>query len=112
MSEEPNPQSFANRWPDAAGPGARGSDRDFCDCAEPISSRRQRPTRFHPERQDTNAPGWIRLLELIDEAAIDGREVFKPLAELTAEQPQGYVQLPHTGGPSIGQPSAGRMPRQ
>ncbi|RAY17274.1 leucine-rich repeat domain-containing protein [Actinomadura craniellae] len=63
---------------------------------EHISTKPQRPTRFHPERQDTTAPGWVRLLELVEEAATDGREVFKPLVELTAEQRRQVVTLPPT----------------
>lgn len=54
------------------------------------------PTGFHPERQDTTAPGWVRLLGLVEEAAADGREVFKPLAELTAEERRQVITLPPT----------------
>ncbi|MFG2919665.1 leucine-rich repeat domain-containing protein [Kitasatospora sp. NPDC048298] len=96
MSEESNPQVFSNRWAEAAGPGGLGSPLDLCRCIQHISTRPQRPTRFHRERQDTTAPGWIRLLELVEEAAADGREVFKPLAELTAEQRRQVVTLPPT----------------
>jgi hypothetical protein len=49
---------------------------------------------FHPERQDTAAPGWQRFLALIEEAAADGREVFKPLVELTAEERRQIITLP------------------
>ncbi|WP_406007674.1 leucine-rich repeat domain-containing protein [Streptomyces sp. NBC_00637] len=55
-------------------------------------------SHFHTERQDTSAPGWRRLLELIEEAVADGREVFKPLVELTAEERRQVVTLP----PAIG----------
>ncbi|GCE01841.1 leucine-rich repeat domain-containing protein [Embleya hyalina] len=95
MSEDSKPQVFPNRWADATGPGDRGPARERCGCIE-YASRTQSPTRFHPERQDTTAPGWIRLLELIEEAAADGREVFKPLVELTAEQRRQVVTLPAT----------------
>ncbi|NRQ33578.1 leucine-rich repeat domain-containing protein [Nonomuraea sp. NN258] len=63
---------------------------------EQTGARPQRATRFHREHQDTTAPGWVRLLELIEEAADDGREVFKPLVELTAEQRRQVVTLPPT----------------
>ncbi|MFE4361176.1 leucine-rich repeat domain-containing protein [Kitasatospora sp. NPDC056800] len=96
MSEEPKPQVFSNRWADAGGPGGHGSPRDRCTCIEHVRTRPQGPTRFHRERQDTTAPGWIRLLELVEEAAADGREVFKPLVELTAEQRRQVVTLPPT----------------
>ncbi|MFD7596533.1 leucine-rich repeat domain-containing protein [Kitasatospora sp. NPDC059812] len=59
---------------------------------------------FHPERQDTEAPGWLRLLALIEEAAADGREVFKPLVELTAEERRQVITLP----PSIAKLTAVR----
>ncbi|MFE2275274.1 leucine-rich repeat domain-containing protein [Streptomyces lavendulae] len=94
MSDDSKPQVFPNRWADAAGPGGRAPSRDLCGCIEQTGAGRQRPTRFHPERQDIRAPGWIRLLELVEEAAADGREVFKPLAELTAEQRRQVVTLP------------------
>ncbi|MFB4284189.1 MULTISPECIES: hypothetical protein [unclassified Nonomuraea] len=96
MSEELSPQVFSNRWAEAVGPGGQGSPRDLCGCIEQTSTKPQRTTRFHRERQDTTASGWIRLLELIEEAAADGREVFKPLVELTAEQRRQVVTLPPT----------------
>ncbi|MFI1585503.1 leucine-rich repeat domain-containing protein [Embleya sp. NPDC020630] len=96
MSEESVPQVFSNRWGDAAGSGGHGSFRDLCRCIEPVHTRPQAPTRFHPERQDTATSGWIRLLELVEEAAADRREEFKPLVELTAEQRRQVVTLPAT----------------
>jgi hypothetical protein len=49
---------------------------------------------FHAERQDTSTAGWRHLLELIDEAAEDGREEFRPLVELSAEERRQVVTLP------------------
>ncbi|MFJ3308856.1 leucine-rich repeat domain-containing protein [Streptomyces sp. NPDC086549] len=49
---------------------------------------------FHPERQDTSAPGWRHLLALIEEAAADEREEFKPLVELSAEERRQIITLP------------------
>ncbi|MER6256150.1 leucine-rich repeat domain-containing protein [Streptomyces sp. NPDC001584] len=95
MSEELKAQVFSNRWADAVGPSGRGSPRDLCRCIE-HGTGTQPPTGFHPERQDTTAPGWIRLLELVEEAAADGREVFEPLVELTAEQRRQVITLPPT----------------
>jgi hypothetical protein len=92
MSEESVPQVFTNHWADAVGPG--GPSLDLCTCIAYTSTRPQCATRFHPERQDTAAPGWIRLLELVEQAAADRREVFKPLAELTPEQRRQIVTLP------------------
>ncbi len=98
MNQEDEPRVFGNRWAGAAGAtGGDGPITDHCSCIEYAPRKRaQGPTRFHPEHQDTSAPGWIRLLELIDQAADDGREVFKPLVELTAEQRRQIVTLPPT----------------
>ncbi|MFF8884046.1 leucine-rich repeat domain-containing protein [Streptomyces flaveolus] len=49
---------------------------------------------FHTERQDTSAPGWQHLLELVDEAAADGREEFRPLTELSPEERRQVITLP------------------
>jgi hypothetical protein len=54
------------------------------------------PVRLHRERQDTSSAGWLRMLELIDEAAADGREVFRPLVELTPAERADLVTLPPT----------------
>src|SRR5262245_11466772 len=50
--------------------------------------------RFHGEPQDTSSPGGQRLLELSDEAAGDGRDVFRPLVELTPAERADLVTLP------------------
>jgi len=52
--------------------------------------------RFHRDGQDTSAPGWRHLLALIDEAAADGREVFRPLVEMSLEERRQVVTLPAT----------------
>lgn len=94
MSQERVPQVFGNRWADSIGPENQGPYLERCDCIAYVSTRKQQPTSFHRDMQDTSAPGWLRLLELIEEAAADGREVFTPLAELTAEQRRQVVTLP------------------
>ncbi|MBC9717714.1 leucine-rich repeat domain-containing protein [Streptomyces sp. TRM66268-LWL] len=53
---------------------------------------------FHAEIQDTTAPGWLRLLEMIDEAAADRREEFRPLRELSPEHRRQIVTLPASIG--------------
>src|SRR5262245_28811 len=52
--------------------------------------------RFHGERQDTSSMGWRRLLELIEQAAADGRAIFRPLVELTPAERADLVTLPPT----------------
>ena len=72
--------------------------RDQCRCLGQRLERPPRGVRFHKDRQDTEAAGWRRLLELIEEAAEDQREVFKPLVELSAEQRRQVITLPPTVG--------------
>ncbi|MER6366095.1 leucine-rich repeat domain-containing protein [Kitasatospora sp. NPDC001527] len=94
MSEQP--QVFSNRWAGAGGAEGGEAPRERCDCLPRGAAARGRATGFHPERQDTAAPGWLRLLELVQEAAADGREVFSPLVELTARERRQVVTLPPT----------------
>lgn len=89
------PQVFGNRWADAVGPG-EGTGRERCRCFNQYGDEQPRQVRFHAERQDTTAPGWRRLLTLVDEAAADGREVFKPLAEMSPGERRSIVTLPPT----------------
>src|SRR5687767_9610596 len=88
MTEPDEPDVLYNRFaPDAAG-ASPIRQREAC------LGRRGRHARFHGERQDTSLPGWRRLAELIDEAAADGREVFRPLADLTPAECQDLTTLP------------------
>jgi hypothetical protein len=96
MTDDPKPQVFSNRWADAVGPGGTVEPQERCSCIARGTRTPQRPTGFHRERQDTAAPGWLRLLELVEEAAADGRAVFKPLVELTAQQRREVITLPPT----------------
>jgi len=64
--------------------------------SEACFGRPGEPARFHSERQDTSLPGWRRLAELIDEAVADGREVFRPLVDLSPAERQDLVTLPPT----------------
>ncbi|WP_430785726.1 leucine-rich repeat domain-containing protein [Actinoplanes sp. G11-F43] len=93
MSTE-EPRIFTDQFAGAAGPGPRQTAQQGCRCTG--FSKRSRPvgTSFHGERQDTTAPGWLRLLELIDEAAADGREEFAPLAVMPAELRRDVITLP------------------
>ncbi|RAY10816.1 leucine-rich repeat domain-containing protein [Actinomadura craniellae] len=65
-------------------------------CLDPRRERQQARLRLHDEHQDTSAPGWLRLLELVEEAAADGREVFRPLTELSPDERRQIVTLPPT----------------
>jgi hypothetical protein len=92
--DELQPRVLPNLWANALGPGRGG--RDQCGCLSRRRDRQPRKTRFHTDRQDASARGWLRLLDLIEEAAADGREEFKPLAEMDAEERRDIVTLPPT----------------
>lgn len=94
MGEGDQPRLFGNRWADAVGPGGDEPARDRCHCLDRRKEHDRTKAGFHPDRQNTSAPGWLRLLELIDEAASDGREVFKPLVELSPGERRQIVTLP------------------
>lgn len=104
MDEQtPRPRVFGNRFADAVGPGGISTRIDKCSCFDQFHVQEPgKGVRFHAERQDTSAPGWLHMLALIDEAAADGREVFKPLAEMSAEERRQVITLP----PSIGKLTA------
>ncbi|BEL06947.1 hypothetical protein Q0Z83_051380 [Actinoplanes sichuanensis] len=96
-SDEVPPRVFVNQFADAVGPGPQQLARDHCRC---VGSSRARPVAvaFHGERQDTSSAGWLRMLELIDEAVADEREVFRPLVEMTAAQRRDLITLPREIG--------------
>jgi hypothetical protein len=87
---------FHNRFADAVGPGATSPDRDVCRCVGHSRTTRPATVDFHGERQETTAEGWQHLLVLIDEAAADGRTVFKPFVELSGPERRQVVTLPAT----------------
>lgn len=99
MTDEQLPaRVFPNRFPEAMD-FRPGVPQDRCHCFNQVRvSAPAAATSFHPEIQDTNAPGWLRLLELIEEAATDGREEFRPLPELSPEQRRQIVTLPASIG--------------
>ena len=76
----------------------RGDPR--CDCMAAVYSRRGTPRwpppRFHREPQDTRSAGWQHLLDLIDQAAADGRLEFAPLEQMTGAERAQVVTLPPT----------------
>ena len=65
MNQESAPRTPSDRSGDSTGPANEGPYAQNCKCIAYSSTRTQRQTRFHGELQDTSAPGWIRLLELI-----------------------------------------------
>ncbi|KOV82375.1 leucine-rich repeat domain-containing protein [Nocardia sp. NRRL S-836] len=65
-----------------------GDVEDPCRCVE--------DARFHHDRQNPALSGWLHLLELVEEAAADGRAVFRPLHELSPAERREIVTLPPT----------------
>ncbi|MFF3453205.1 leucine-rich repeat domain-containing protein [Streptomyces sp. NPDC002730] len=98
MVDQEEPARFVNRWGDTSdpAPGSRGSYRDTCMCFDQRKPHPRARVGFHPERQDTSALSWQRLLALIEEAAADGREEFRPLAELSPDERRQIITLPVT----------------
>lgn len=76
-----------------------------------LEDRIREPESDSTPRQDTSAPGWQHLLELVDEAAADGREEFR--AEQHARAHRAADQLPassdlvpsHRSGESLLRPA-------
>lgn len=96
--EQPSARVFPNRFPEAMD-SRPGVPQDRCHCFNQIrASAPDAATSFHPDIQDTTAPGWLRLLDLIEEAAADGREEFRPPPELSPEQRRQIVTLPASIG--------------
>jgi hypothetical protein len=51
---------------------------------------------FHVETQDTECDAWKRLLDLIEQAAADGRSEFAPLREMSLSERRQILTLPPT----------------
>jgi len=66
-----------------------------CSC---FASDRQEQAEvyFHTERQDVTCDAWKRLLDLVEEAAADGREEFEPIRNLGWDKAPQIVTLPPT----------------
>ncbi|MFB7398433.1 leucine-rich repeat domain-containing protein [Streptomyces sp. NPDC056191] len=104
MTDEAVPGLNLNRWGDTSDPAPerRCPRQDACSCFDQSRPHPRARVGFHAERQDTSASGWRHLLELIDEAAADGREEFRPLTGLSPEERRQIITLP----PSIAQLTA------
>lgn len=71
-----------------------GGDRD----PKPYRRLREKvgDVQIHTERQDTNCEAWMTMLELVEEAAEDRREVFWPARELNPEDWVRIIELPRS----------------
>jgi hypothetical protein len=68
-----------------------------CDCFDHFEQTTSQP-RFHPEIQDIQCDGWKRLIDLVEAAALDQREVFDPGRDISWEAWRDVVTLPPTIG--------------
>jgi hypothetical protein len=92
-SPESNRRVFGNLW--ALECAASTGPRPSCRCFAPLYGPGEwSELELHTDEQDTSSPGWARLLELIDEAVDDHREVFSPVRDMTPEQWTQIVTLP------------------
>jgi uncharacterized protein (TIGR02996 family) len=71
------------------------SERRACGCFE-HRVRLWFPPVLHAEAQDTECSAWKRLLDLVEEAAADGREEFAPLDDLPEADRARIATLPAT----------------
>jgi uncharacterized protein (TIGR02996 family) len=70
-----------------------------CHCLDAgYKGRRWPELAFHTETQDTECDAWKRLVDLIEQAARDGRSEFAPLRELGPDHRDQIVTLPPTIG--------------
>jgi hypothetical protein len=67
-----------------------------CNCFKETDQQEWTELAFHSEQQDTTCDAWKHLLNLIEEAATDGREEFAPWHEMTREERSQIVTLPPT----------------
>ncbi|MFE7653919.1 leucine-rich repeat domain-containing protein [Streptomyces bottropensis] len=96
MVDEEKPKLYVNRWGDTSNPDPQGpgSYRDGCSCFDQYKAHPRARVGFHTELQDTSSAGWKHLLTLIEEAAADGREEFRPLVELSPQERRQIITLP------------------
>jgi hypothetical protein len=94
-SKQEQPRLYQNQWAREA--KVWSVKRQFCDCVDdPKPGEERRDLTLHLAEQDTQCRGWQRLLELIDEAAADGREEFSPARDMDPADWRQIVTLPPT----------------
>jgi uncharacterized protein (TIGR02996 family) len=68
-----------------------------CECFYiGYGQRKRRRPYLHAESQDTECDAWKRLLDVVEDAAADGREEFAPLRELSEPERSQILTLPPT----------------
>lgn len=89
----PKPVLYSNIW--AKHSEVCTPERPLCICmGSPAQGTRRRELHLHDEVQDTSAPGWLHLLEFIEQATRDGRREFAPALEIDPVHWMQVVTLP------------------
>jgi uncharacterized protein (TIGR02996 family) len=71
------------------------TQRRLCDCFDAVYPRLSRSTPYlHVEVQDTECDEWKRLLDLVEQAAADGRDEFAPLQGMSPTDRAKILTLP------------------
>lgn len=92
MSSDSTPPLLSNLWGKEA--AVNSISRPFCNCLMRERNGKWPEMKLHTEEQDTSCSAWVRLLELIEQAANDNREEFSPSREMTPEQWTQIITLP------------------
>jgi uncharacterized protein (TIGR02996 family) len=83
--------------PESVRPGDDPFEGRGCECFDMGQHRRKAPLpHLHVETQDTECDAWKRLLDLVEEAAADGREEFAPLRGMDPNDRSRIQTLPPT----------------
>jgi uncharacterized protein (TIGR02996 family) len=73
------------------------TERRGCRCFDPeYGGLKRLMPYFHVEAQDTECNAWRQLLDLVEEAAADGREEFAPLRGMSPGERSQILTLPPT----------------
>lgn len=93
---EPSPPLLHNVWREEG--RVLTVERPQCTCLnaqyQETNVRRWPGLRIHTEPQDTSTAAWKHLLQLVEEAAKDGRAEFAPGREMDAAEWATIVTLP------------------
>ncbi|MCG8587366.1 MAG: TIGR02996 domain-containing protein [Pirellulales bacterium] len=65
-----------------------------CFCYGTLGQIKKSDPRLHGEPQNTLCDGWLRFLDLIDKAADDGRDTFRPFFAMPPTDAASVITLP------------------
>jgi uncharacterized protein (TIGR02996 family) len=95
LRKDCDPTWLAVIEPEHVPPTGDPDERRVCRCFAASEPRlKWSMPHFHVETQDTECDAWKRLLDLVEEAAADGREEFAPLQGMSMSERSAIVTLP------------------